>query len=88
LELSDFSGFDLLEHLQAVDETRHAPIILYSDRDFPVEELETIQRLVKQSSMSRTKNPERLAKEVMLFLLLLEDDLPLMRKKRFYTNSS
>ncbi len=88
LELSDFSGFDLLEHVQAINETHHTPIILYSDRDFPATDLERIKQLAGRTPMKRTKNLELLAKEIMLFLLLLEDDLPLMRKKKFYIASN
>jgi CheY-like chemotaxis protein len=76
LGLPDISGFDLMEHIQMIDDSRRIPVILYSG-SVPAElELEKVGNLIKKSQSLPPENLNLLAKKIQLFLLLLDDDLP------------
>ena len=66
------SGFDLLEHLQALDPKRRVPVIVHSGRDISREEENRLQHYAQSIIIKGAKSPERLLNEVTLFLHVVE----------------
>jgi len=76
LGLSDMSGFDLLTHLQKLDEKRRIPVIIHSGRDLSREDENRLQHYAESIIIKGAKSPERLLNEVTLFLHVVETSLP------------
>lgn len=75
LGLSDMSGYDLLEHIQALDDARRIPVIIHSGRDLKHEDERRLRRYAESIIIKGAKSPERLLNEVTLFLHLVESKL-------------
>jgi CheY-like chemotaxis protein/signal transduction histidine kinase len=76
LGLSDMSGFDLLAHIQKLDENRRIPVIIHSGRDLTREDEQRLQHYAESIIIKGAKSPERLLNEVTLFLHVVETSLP------------
>jgi CheY-like chemotaxis protein/signal transduction histidine kinase len=76
LGLSDMSGFDLLAHIQKLEEKRRIPVIIHSGRDLSREDENRLQRYAESIIIKGAKSPERLLNEVTLFLHVVESSLP------------
>ena len=76
LGLTDMSGFDLLAHLQKLDEKRRIPVIIHSGRDLSREDENRLQHYAESIIIKGAKSPERLLNEVTLFLHVVETSLP------------
>jgi CheY-like chemotaxis protein len=75
LGLSDMSGFDLLEYIQAMEGARRIPVIIHSGRDLSHEDERRLRRYAESIIIKGAKSPERLLNEVTLFLHLVESNL-------------
>lgn len=76
LGLADMSGFDLLEHLSTMNETRRVPVIVHTGRELSKEETRRLQHYAQSIIIKGAKSPERLLNEVTLFLHVTENRLP------------
>jgi CheY-like chemotaxis protein len=69
------SGFDLLAHLQKLEEKRRIPVIIHSGRDLSREDENRLQHYAESIIIKGAKSPERLLNEVTLFLHVVETHL-------------
>jgi len=75
LGLSDMSGFELLEHVQTLEEARRIPVIIHSGRDLSQDEERKLRHFAESIIIKGARSPERLLNEVSLFLHLVESNL-------------
>jgi CheY-like chemotaxis protein len=75
LGLADMSGFDLLEHIHNLEESRRIPVIIHTGQELSHEETQRLQRYAESIIIKGAKSPERLLNEVTLFLHMMESDL-------------
>lgn len=75
LALSDMSGFELLEHIAAMEGVRRIPVIIHSGRELSQEDERRLRRYAESIIIKGTRSPERLLNEVTLFLHLVESSL-------------
>jgi CheY-like chemotaxis protein len=76
LGLSDMSGFDLLEHIRNLEESRRVPVIIHTGQELSLEETQRLQHYAESIIIKGAKSPERLLNEVTLFLHVMESKLP------------
>lgn len=76
LGLADMSGFDLLEHIHNLEESRRIPVIIHTGKELTREETQRLQRYAESIIIKGAKSPERLLNEVTLFLHVMESELP------------
>jgi CheY-like chemotaxis protein/signal transduction histidine kinase/CHASE3 domain sensor protein len=76
LGLSDVSGFDLLEHIRNLEESRRVPVIIHTGQELTLEETQRLQHYAESIIIKGAKSPERLLNEVTLFLHVMESKLP------------
>ena len=76
LGLADMSGFDLLEHIHNLEESRRIPVIIHTGKELTGEETQRLQRYAESIIIKGAKSPERLLNEVTLFLHVMESELP------------
>ncbi len=76
LGLSDMSGFELLDQLQARADAPHMPVIVHSGRSLSSADEARLRRYADSIIVKGAKSPERLLGEVSLFLHLVESALP------------
>lgn len=75
LGLSDMSGFDLLEHIQQLDEKVRLPVIIHSGKSLSHDEELKLRHYTESIIIKGAKSPERLLNEVTLFLHQVENSL-------------
>ncbi|MFZ3017015.1 MAG: response regulator [Gallionella sp.] len=75
LSLSDMSGFELLERIEAMQEIRRIPVVIHSGRELTHEDERKLRRYAESIIIKGTRSPERLLNEVSLFLHLVESNL-------------
>jgi CheY-like chemotaxis protein len=75
LGLADMSGFELLDHIQKMDQARRLPIIVHSGRELTHDDERRLKRYAESIIIKGAKSPERLLNEVSLFLHLVESKL-------------
>jgi CheY-like chemotaxis protein len=75
LSLSDMSGFELLERIEAVPGLRRIPVIIHSGRELTHEDERKLRRYAESIIIKGSRSPERLLNEVTLFLHLVESNL-------------
>jgi len=76
LGLADMSGFDLLEHIHKLDQSRRIPVIIHTGRELSSEDTQRLQHFAESIIIKGAKSPERLLNEVTLFLHVMESKLP------------
>ena len=76
LGLADMSGFDLLEHIRSLDQSRRIPVIIHTGQELSVEDTLRLQHFAESIIIKGAKSPERLLNEVTLFLHVMESKLP------------
>jgi CheY-like chemotaxis protein/CHASE3 domain sensor protein len=76
LGLADMSGFDLLEHIHNLEESRRIPVIIHTGQELTREDTQRLQRYAESIIIKGAKSPERLLNEVTLFLHVMESELP------------
>jgi CheY-like chemotaxis protein len=76
LGLSDMSGFDLLEHIRNLEESRRVPVIIHTGQELSLEETQRLQHYAESIIIKGAMSPERLLNEVTLFLHVMESKLP------------
>ena len=81
LGLSDMSGFEVLEKMQSLDESRRIPVIIHSGRDLSREEELRLRHYAESIIIKGAKSPERLLNEVSLFLHLVESGIAPEQKR-------
>ncbi len=81
LGLTDMTGFELLNHLQGLDQARRIPVIIHSARDLTRDEERDLRRYAQSIIVKGAKSPERLLSEVTLFLHLVESKLDPAQQK-------
>lgn len=81
LGLSDISGFELLDQLQASQCAPHMPVIVHSGRSLSETDEARLRRYTDSIIVKGAKSPERLVGEVSLFLHLVESSLPQDQQK-------
>ncbi len=75
LGLSDMSGFDLLEHIQAMEDARRIPVIIHSGRELSRDDEKKLRNFAESIIIKGALSAERLLNEVSLFLHLVETNL-------------
>jgi len=75
LGLSDMSGFDLLEFIKKLDPSHRIPIIVHSGQDLSYQDERRLRKFAESIIIKGVKSPERLIKEVTLFLHQAESNL-------------
>ncbi|MGE5758186.1 MAG: response regulator [Sideroxydans sp.] len=75
LNLSDMSGFELLERIEAMDGLARPPVIVHSGRELAHEDERRLRRYAESIIIKGTRSPERLLNEVTLFLHLVESNM-------------
>ncbi|WP_424813693.1 response regulator [Roseococcus sp. YIM B11640] len=76
LSLPDASGFEVLEKLNADEDSSFPPVIVYTGRDLSAEEELRLRRHSRSIIIKGAKSPERLLDEVTLFLHQVVAELP------------
>jgi CheY-like chemotaxis protein/signal transduction histidine kinase/CHASE3 domain sensor protein len=76
LGLADMSGFDLLEHIHNLEESRRIPVIIHTGQELTREDTQRLERYAESIIIKGAKSPERLLNEVTLFLHVMESELP------------
>lgn len=76
LGLPDMSGFDLLEKINATDNLKDTPIIIYTGKDLSREENARLLKFANTIVLKTANSHERLLDETMLFLHRVESKLP------------
>jgi CheY-like chemotaxis protein len=76
LGLADMSGFELLEHIRNLEESRRIPVIIHTGKELTQEETLRLQHYAESVIIKGAKSPERLLNEVTLFLHVMESKLP------------
>jgi len=76
LGLADMSGFNLLEHIRNLDQSRHIPVIIHTGKELSAEDTRRLQHYSESIIIKGAKSPERLLNEVTLFLHVMESKLP------------
>jgi CheY-like chemotaxis protein/CHASE3 domain sensor protein len=76
LGLADMSGFNLLEHIRNLEQSRHIPVIIHTGQELSIEDTRRLQHYSESIIIKGAKSPERLLNEVTLFLHVMESKLP------------
>jgi HAMP domain-containing protein/signal transduction histidine kinase/DNA-binding response OmpR family regulator len=76
LRLPDISGFELLEEIQADEQLRSLPIIVFTGRDLSDAEEIRLRKSAKSIVLKGVRSPERLLDETALFLHRVVAGLP------------
>ena len=76
LGLADMSGFNLLEHIRNLEQSRHCPVIIHTGQELSAEDTRRLQHYSESIIIKGAKSPERLLNEVTLFLHVMESKLP------------
>jgi CheY-like chemotaxis protein len=85
LGLSDMSGFDLLEHIRNLEESRRVPVIIHTGQELSREDTQRLQHYAESIIIKGAKSPERLLNEVTLFLHVMESKLPPEKQRMIRT---
>ncbi|ANE48112.1 histidine kinase [Paenibacillus swuensis] len=88
MELTDISGFELLDLIRASDELKGMPIIIHVSKEMDKYTEVKLKRYAEAIIIKDVRTPERLLDETMLFLHRIEADLPLEKREmlRRYQN--
>jgi hypothetical protein len=76
LGLSDMSGFELLERMNADPRLSHLPVIVYTGKALSKKEETELRRFAETIILKDVKSPDRLLDETSLFLHRVESSLP------------
>jgi CheY-like chemotaxis protein len=76
LDLPDMSGFELIERICSVQETRRSPIILFAPKNLTTREEARLKRIAKSVAVKNVTTMEHLLDETVLFLHRIETNLP------------
>jgi CheY-like chemotaxis protein len=85
LGLADMSGFELLEHIHNLDESRRIPVIIHTGQDLTREDSQQLQRYAESIIIKGARSPEHLLNEVTLFLHVMERALPPEKQRMIRT---
>jgi len=80
LNLSDMSGFELLEKTEKMEDVVLPPVVVYTGRDLTREEDEALRKYSESIIVKGVRSQERLFDEVSLFLHRVVEKMP--KKKR------
>ncbi|MDW7680104.1 MAG: response regulator, partial [bacterium] len=81
LGLSDISGFELLQMIEAEKSINHIPIIIYTGKEISRHEEEKLKKHAESIIIKGVRSPDRLFDEVTLFLHRVEANLPEEKQK-------
>jgi CheY-like chemotaxis protein len=76
LRLPDMSGFELLDQIQADEQLRQTPIVVFTGRELSDHEEIELRKNAKSIVIKGVRSPERLLDETALFLHRVIADLP------------
>jgi CheY-like chemotaxis protein/signal transduction histidine kinase/HAMP domain-containing protein len=85
LRLPDMSGFELLAEVQADDNLRRTPIVVFTGRELSDQEEIELRKNAKSIVLKGVRSPERLLDETALFLHRVIADLPPAKQKMIET---
>jgi CheY-like chemotaxis protein/signal transduction histidine kinase/HAMP domain-containing protein len=85
LRLPDMSGFELLAKVQADDDLRRTPIVVFTGRELSDQEEIELRKNAKSIVLKGVRSPERLLDETALFLHRVIADLPPAKQKMIET---
>ncbi|HTL20624.1 MAG TPA: HAMP domain-containing protein [Steroidobacteraceae bacterium] len=85
LRLPDMSGFELLGEVQADDNLRSTPIVVFTGRELSDQEEIELRKNAKSIVLKGVRSPERLLDETALFLHRVIADLPPAKQKMIET---
>ena len=80
LSLPDTDGFSFLEQLRR-DSDKHPPVVVYTGRELSAEEHRRLSELAQSVVIKGAASPDRLLDDVLLFLHVVEADLPESQKQ-------
>jgi len=86
LGLADMSGFELLEHIRSLEESRRIPVIIHTGRELSSEDNKRLHQYAESIIIKGAKSPERLLNEVTLFLHVMESRLPPDKQRMIRTS--
>ncbi|MDR3580482.1 MAG: response regulator [Oryzomonas sp.] len=86
LGLADMSGFNLLEHIRNLEQSRHIPVIIHTGQELSAEDTRRLQHYSESIIIKGAKSPERLLNEVTLFLHVMESRLPPHKQRMIRTS--
>jgi CheY-like chemotaxis protein len=81
LSLPDGTGFDLIERMAADGGQKFPPVVVYTGRALTRDEEQRLRRHAGSIVVKGARSPERLLDEVMLFLHMVESDLPTHQRR-------
>ncbi len=81
LGLPEMSGFDLLDHMQAMERGARVPVVIHSGRELSEDDERRLRRYAESIVIKGAKSPERLINEVALFLHQVETRLPANKQR-------
>uniref|UniRef100_A0ABX1N1C3 histidine kinase n=2 Tax=Aromatoleum buckelii TaxID=200254 RepID=A0ABX1N1C3_9RHOO len=81
LGLPEMSGFDLLDHMQAMERGERIPVVIHSGRELSEDDERRLRRYAESIVIKGAKSPERLINEVTLFLHQVETRLPANKRR-------
>jgi CheY-like chemotaxis protein len=81
LTLPDGTGFDLLDRMAADEARGFPPVVVYTGRALGRDEEQRLRRHAGSIVVKGARSPERLLDEVMLFLHMVETDLPVRQRR-------
>jgi CheY-like chemotaxis protein len=81
LTLPDGTGFDLLDRMAADEARGFPPVVVYTGRAIGRDEEQRLRRHAGSIVVKGARSPERLLDEVMLFLHMVETDLPVRQRR-------
>jgi HAMP domain-containing protein/CheY-like chemotaxis protein/GAF domain-containing protein len=76
LGLSDMTGFELLERMNADARLSHVPVIVYTGKELSKKDETELRRFAETIILKDVKSPDRLLDETSLFLHRVESNLP------------
>ena len=85
LRLPDMSGFELLAEVQADDNLRRTPIVVFTGRELSDQEEIELRKNAKSIVLKGVRSPERLLDETALFLHRIIADLPPAKQQMIET---
>ncbi|HKF97958.1 MAG TPA: response regulator, partial [Steroidobacteraceae bacterium] len=85
LRLPDMSGFELLAQVQADDDLRRTPIVVFTGRELSDQEEIELRKNAKSIVLKGVRSPERLLDETALFLHRVIADLPPSKQQMIET---
>jgi hypothetical protein len=81
LDLSDMSGFEVLEELGRRERLVQLPVVVYTGKELSKQEEAELRRIAETTIVKDVKSPDRLLDETALFLHRVHENLPEAKRR-------